>query len=104
MLRGLAKHCAAEAEVEVASECYCAAQCALRISQLKVDAQRVHCLKAWQLLEGLFGKGHYCDLGRILASCTFSWVGQSVWSASELESESYAEPGEDDKGVERMLE
>jgi len=69
-----------------------------------LSAQHESCLKAWQLLEGLFGKGHYCDLGRILASCTFSWVGQSVWSASELESESYAELDEDDKGVEWMLE
>jgi len=83
MLRGLADHWAAEAEV---------------------NAQYERCLKAWQLLKGLFGKGPYCDLGCILTSRTSSQAGRSVRSASELESELYAELGEDDKGVEWMLE
>ena len=103
MLRGLANHQAAEAEVEAAHEHYCAAQCALRISQLKVNAQRERHLKAWQLLEGLFGKGPYHDLGCIPTSRTSSQAGRSTRSASELESESYAELG-DNKGVEWMLE
>ena len=58
----------------------------------------------WQLLEGLFGKGPYHDLGCILASRSSSRAGWSVRSVSELESELYAEPGKDDKGVEQMLE
>ena len=103
MLRGLADHRAAEAEVKATCEHYCAAQCMLHVSQLEVDAQCEHCLKAWQLLEGLFSKGPYRNLGHILTSCTSSWVGRSAQSASELESELYAEPG-DDKGVEWMLE
>jgi len=37
MLRGLADHQAAEAEVEAVCKCYCAAQCALCVSQLEIN-------------------------------------------------------------------
>jgi len=103
MLRGLADHWAAEAKVKAACERYCAAQCALCVLQLKVDAQCECCLKAWQLLEGLFSKGPYCNLGCIPTSRASSQAGRSARSASKLESELYVEPG-DDEGVERILE
>ena len=103
MLRGLADYQAAEAEVKAVRKHYHAAQYMLCILQLKVDAQRKHHLKAWQLLEGLFGKGPYHNLGRIPTSRASSRAGQSMRSVSELESESYVELG-DDKGVEWMLE
>ena len=104
MLRGLANHRAAEAKVKAARARYHTAQYALHVSQLEVDAQCKHRLKAWRLLKGLFSKGPYCDLGRIPTSCTSSQAGRSTRSASELESELYVELGEDDKGVKWMLE
>jgi len=71
MLRGLAEHWAAEAKVEAAHKCYCAAQCALHVLQLKVNAHCTCHLEVWLLLEGLFGKGHYHNLGHILLRADF---------------------------------
>jgi len=72
LLKGLAKHQAAEAEVKAVRKCYCAAQCTLHVAQLEVNTYHVHHLEAWLLLDSLFGKGCYCNLGHILTSCPSS--------------------------------